>query len=184
MAVALAGCASFAVSAGIEWVWQIPVVPAAFLVLAAGAVAGRLPVDLETDAIRPGWGTRAPVALFSVAALVAIVPPVVAASALRSSERETARGQLGQALTDARTAERAQPYAGSPKLQRALVQERRGDFRAASAAARDATRADPLNWRGWVVRSRIEARAGHPRQALAAYRTARRLNPRSVLFQR
>jgi hypothetical protein len=178
--VCVAGCGSFAVSAAIEWVWQIPVLPAAFLILGAAAVA-RWSREIGP---RPGWAGRLGFAAVGVAALVALTPPVIGNASLRSSEQAVAAGRLAEGLGDARSAERAQPYAGSPKVQRALIEERGGDLVAADRAIREATSAEPRDWRIWIIRSRIEARRGRARSALSAYRRAQALSPHSVLFKR
>ena len=41
LAAATAGCAAFAVAAGIDWVWELPVLPVSFLLLAAAIAATR-----------------------------------------------------------------------------------------------------------------------------------------------
>jgi hypothetical protein len=180
IAAATAGCAVFAVSAGFEWVWNVPVLPAAFLVLAAIAVDGR-----ERHR-RPSWRAlpRARLAFgaLSIAALVAIVPPLVGTAYVRSSESRVQAGRPASALDDARTAERIQPYAATPKLQQALVYEGLGSFGRAARLARSAIRAESTNWQPWLILSRIEARRGHARTSLRAYRKARSLNPGSRLF--
>jgi O-Antigen ligase len=178
-AVGAASCASFAASAAIEWVWQIPVLPAAFLMLGAAGVARW---SRETVS-RPVWAERLGFAAVAVAALAVLVPPVIGSASLRSSQEAVAAGRLAEGLGDARSAERAQPYAGSPKVQRALIEERGGDLVAADSAIREATSAEPRDWRIWVIRSRIEARRGRARKALRAYQRAKALSPRSILFK-
>jgi O-antigen ligase/polysaccharide polymerase Wzy-like membrane protein len=181
IAAAVAGSLVFALTAAYEWIWQVSVLPVVFMALAGIAVAARGPGQPSTR--RPRWAGRLLLAAIAVAALVAILPPLVATAEVRASEHDVAASRLGPALEHARTAERVQPYAASPKLQEAFVHERRGELAEASDAARAATEAESENWRPWLVLSRIEARRGHARAARAAYRRARSLNPRSVLFR-
>jgi tetratricopeptide (TPR) repeat protein len=93
-------------------------------------------------------------------------------------------GKLDSALSEARSAADAQPYAASPHLQEALVLERQGKFDQAAAAARDATTKESTNWRTFFVLSRIEAERGDAKASLDAYRRAQQLNPRSGVFAR
>lgn len=180
LATATAGCAAFAVSAGIEWVWEIAVLPLAFVMLGALALASRTPGGDPHR--RPSGRARLALGAAALVALLAIVPPLGATSTVRASEEGAAAGRWDEALDDARIAERLQPYAASPRLQRALIEERLGHLAAASEAAAGATEAEPTNWRPWAILSRIEARRGRARPARRAYLTARSLNPRSFLF--
>ena len=91
-------------------------------------------------------------------------------------------GNLGAAMQAANSAQALEPYAATPRLQRALILELERRYSSAAAAARQATEREPTDWRGWLVRSRIEVEAGHPRFALDYYLRARGLNPTSSLF--
>ncbi|HET9163825.1 MAG TPA: O-antigen ligase family protein [Solirubrobacterales bacterium] len=182
LAAAAAGCVAFCVTASFDWMWQIPVLPVATLLLAAvlvsaGPGAGRRRVSLA-------WPLRVPLAGVALVAIVAIAIPLASATALRQSEADARSGDLPAALGAARTAQRIQPGAASPRLQQALVLEEQGDLRAASLAARAATEREPTNWRTWMVRSRIEAERGLAGPAVRCYRKARSLNPRYSLFRR
>jgi hypothetical protein len=181
-AAVTASAAAFAVGAGIDWAWELTVIPVAFMILAAGLLSPR-------DYTRPGkkrpewWRSpRFALGATAVAGMVLIAMPLRGAQALDSSEREASAGDLNAALEDARTAQDRQPYAASPLVQEALVLELMQDFGGAAAAARRATAAEATNWRTWLVLSRTEAEAGNPEAAVSAYRRARALNPRSPLF--
>ena len=89
--------------------------------------------------------------------------PYKGASDIRASERDVSEGRLDDALSEARSAADAQPYAATPRLQEALVLERQGKFDQAAAAAREATEKESTNWRTWLVLSRIEAERGRAR---------------------
>jgi cytochrome c-type biogenesis protein CcmH/NrfG len=136
------------------------------------------------DAPRRRLLPRVVVAVLAVAALCAVAVPMAGALATRESRAAAADGRLLAAIEDSRTAERLQPYAATPRLQRALVLEEAGALAGAAAAAKAATADEPTNWRTWFVLARIEAQRGKNTPAVAALRKARRLNPRSPLLAR
>jgi hypothetical protein len=183
LAAALGGCVAFCVTATFDWMWQLPVLPVALLILAAAiltAARGAAPVARKGLSIVP----RIAAATVAAAAIVAIAIPLASTSLIRSSEAEARKGDFRAALEDARTAQNVQPGAASPRLQQALVLEQLGDFAAAAPAAQAATEREPTNWRTWLVRSRIEAENGEAAQAVRDYREARSLNPLSSIFDR
>ncbi len=192
---ATAALAAFVVSAAVDWVWQLPVLPAAFLLL-AGAVLAPAPrpafVRAGATALVPdGAGTgargrglvlRLGLVATALACVIAIGIPLAASSDVSKSQAAATAGNTSSALADARSAVRLEPGAASPQLQLALVLELEHDYPGALGAARRATRDESQNWSGWLVLSRIEAESGHVRASVAAYRRARSLNPRSLLF--
>lgn len=183
LAAALAGCAAFCVTALVDWMWQIPVLATAFLLLASLLVTSDRSAK---DAARPSLGAplRAGLVALALFAIVAIAIPLASATLLRESEADARAGRLDSALEAARTAQNVQPGSAAPRLQEALVLEERGELPAASAAARRAVELEPLSWRNPLVLSRIEAERGHAAASVAAYARARSLNPRSPLFSR
>ena len=182
LAAALAGCVAFCVTATFDWMWQLPVLPVALLLLSATLLtAGKGAARAQKGfPLAPRIG----VAVIALAAIVAIAIPLASTSLVRSSEAAARDGDLGAALEDARTAQNVQPGAASPRLQQALVLEAQGEFVAASVAARAATEREPTNWRTWLILSRIEAENGEAAAAVRAYREARSLNPLSPIFDR
>jgi hypothetical protein len=172
LAGATAACAAFAVAAGVDWLWQVTVLPVCFLLLAAGILAPR---GQEHDRPPRRRGRVALVGL-SVVALLGLGMPLAGATQLRSSQSAAAANQLVPALRQASTSRRVQPFASSPLLQRALVLELRGDFSGAASAAQTAERKEPTNWRPPFVLARIEAERGNVDAGLAALRRARALN--------
>ena len=183
LAAALAGAAAFCLTAAVDWMWQIPVLAVAMLLLASVLVtAGGPPTKTEGSAAlnlpaRIGFGGLA------LAAIIAIAIPLAATTLLRESEAEARGGDLSAALEAARTAENVQPAAAAPRLQEALVLEEQGALGPAAEAALGATDREPMSWRNWLVLSRIEAERGNAAAAVRDYRRARSLNPRSPLFQ-
>jgi hypothetical protein len=182
LAAALAGCLAFSLSAGFDWLWQIPVLPVAMLLLAAVLLGGgpRAPRDGPASF---RWPLRIASGAVAAAAIVAIAVPLASTSLVRQSEADAREGDLLGALKAARSAQNAEPWAATPRLQEALLLEELGDLGPAAEAARGATEREHTNWRTWLVLSRIEAQRGRPAAAIAAYRRARSLNPRSPLFE-
>lgn len=184
-AAAIAGFLAFCITAIFDWMWQIPALAVAMLLLASILVM--TPSGESTDASeKPAFSIplRAVVALAALAAIVAIAIPLASTSALRQSESDARAGKFAAALKAARTAQDVQPDAAGPRLQEALVLEAGGDLSAAAAAAKAATDRESTNWRNWLVLSRVEAERGRAAAAVRAYAEARSLNPRSELFAR
>lgn len=177
---AVAALIAFAVSASADWVWQVPVLPAAFLLLAAAVLA---PGSRSSGARRNRILVRAGAILTALACLATIGIALGTASSVRQSQDAAAAGNTTLALAAAQTAARLEPGAASAQLQEALVLELRHDLPDAVAAARRATRDEPANWGNWLVLSRLEAESGHVQAAVSAYSRARLDNPRSPVFQ-
>jgi O-antigen ligase len=186
IAAAAGGLSAFMTAAALEWVWEMAAITVVALALGAVIVAGRdeASVAAPRDEAPSPRVSRAALVLLAVVALGAVAVPMAGALATDRSRDAAAGGRLTAALEDSRTAERLQPYAATPRLQRALVLEAAGALDAAAAAARSATADEPTNWRTWLVLARIDARRGSSASALHALREARRLNPRSALFVR
>lgn len=184
LAAALAGCVAFCLTAGFDWMWQIPVLPVAFLLLASVLIGtGEREVgrsDRHDSVLR--LAPRLSVMAVAVAAIVAIAIPLSTAASLRRSQADARAGDLSAALGAARSAQNAQPGAAAPRLQEALILEAQGNLAPATEAARAATQREPTNWRTWLVLSRIDAEQGEAAAALRDYRKAKSLNPRSPLF--
>jgi len=175
-AAVTAACCAFVAGAAVDWFWQVTVLPAVFLLLAAALVAG----DGGGVHVRQG-GLRAGIAVLALLGLAALAVPLAATTSLRSSQTQAAADKLGPALVDAHEASRVQPYAASPLLQRALVLELRGNLDAAVVAARAAQRKEPTSWRPPFVLARLEARRGNTTAGLAALRRAKALNKTGLL---
>lgn len=180
IAAAIAGCAAFWLTAGVDWMWQIPALAVPMLILASLVVGaeGRP----SSAVLRPL--ARVGLAVVALVAIVAIAIPLASSSLLRESEEDARSKNLVGALSAARDAAAVLPSSAVPKLQEALVLEQHGELRLAAAAARRAIDLEPKNWRNWLVLSRLEAELGRPVAATADYREARHLNPESTIFNR
>lgn len=177
LAAATASLIAFAAAAGYDWVWQLPAVPVAAVLLGAAVLAYHEPVPHGLVAL-PALA-RAGVTGLALAALVAIAIPFAATSAIRSSQADAQARNYQAALGNAATAQQLEPFASSPRLQRALVLEAAGDLPGAAAAIAQATARAPTDSRLWLVRARIDAENGNPISAVRDYRRAHALNPRS-----
>lgn len=179
LAAVLAGCAAFCLGAAYDWLWELAVLPIAFLLLASVLVsAGERP---RRRPLQP-W-VRVGGVVIAALAMVAIAIPLSSASAVRSSQASVRAGNLGAALEQAADGERVEPFAAYPRLQRALVLEQMGRLGAAEAAALGAAAREPNQWSVWVVLSRLQALRGKAHASLASYRKGRELNPRSPIFR-
>lgn len=182
---------AFCTSAIVDWDWQLPVVPVAFLLLAAAVLAPaaqrvrvRLAAEEESSLspIRYPLLARGAFVLAGLGSVAAIAVPLATTNSVRQSQSAVNSGRVAAALGDARSGARLESGAASPQLQLALVLELRRNYDAAIAAAHNATQDEPQNWTGWLVLSRLEAESGHVAASVAAYRRARSLNPKSPLF--
>ncbi len=179
LAAVIAGCLAFCIAVAFDWVWEIALIPIAFLLLASVLVSAgeRRRTSGLPRSIRVG------VVPVAIAAMVAIAIPLSAASSLQKSQAAARSGDYAIALQEARDAQRVEPFAAAFPLQEALVLERLGRLSQAEAKAITATRREPRDWRSWVVLSRLQAERGRATAALASYRHAKELNPHSLLFK-
>lgn len=182
-AALLAAFVAFLAEAAVDWVWELTAVTAV-----AVAIAALLTVpsgDRRAPGRRAG-ATRLPVrVLVPALALVVVLAhavPMLAAARIRDSQAAIDRGAGDAAARGADLARRIQPWAASPYLQLALVQEERGRLVEARGWVEEALERDRRDWRIWLVTARLNAKTGRPRVARAALRRLRTLNPRSRLF--
>ena len=175
-AAASAAMAVFAVSAAIDWVWELAVLPVCFILLAASATGdagGSARPQMTRTGIRFGAAAAA------LLCAIAISIPLAATSLLAKSQDQVAAGDLPAAFESADQARLLEPYAATPYLQKALVQERIGDLDGAVANAYSATRREATNWRTWLVLGRLDAFTGDARGSIAAFGKVHMLNPHS-----
>jgi hypothetical protein len=182
-AAAAAGCVAFMFSAGFDWIWQVPVVPVAFLLLVAAVITPVAASVPGSRRARTRLATRAGAVVLSAACLGLIGTPLAMTAAVRRSQADVNAGHPTAALAAARTAINIEPGAATPEMQAALVLELQGRFSDAVIYARQATTNEPQNWDAWLVRSRLEAESGHPGLALYAFDRAHSLNRESPLFR-
>lgn len=168
--------AAFSVAGAVDWIWQVPVLP-----IAAVLIAGATLADGSGVASRRA---RLAVVALAVPALLVIVVPWASTAAIRRSQEDAQANRVTAALSAANDAQSVQPYAATPLLQQALVLEQQGRLAAAARAAQLAERKEPTNWRAPFVRARIESGRGNVAAALRAFRRARSLNKTSSILGR
>jgi O-Antigen ligase len=186
VATAVAALAAFCAAAAFDWVWQIGVMPLIALLLVAGALSDtslRGESGATELARRPRRvATRVAIGLATLPALWAIAIPLSSTVAVRSSQAAARAGNFSKALSEAATAQRIEPEAATPWLQRALILEQLNDIGGASQAIQEAEIREGTNWQIWLVASRIATEADQPALALSDYQRARSLNPTSPIF--
>jgi hypothetical protein len=180
---AAAALLAFLVSAAFDWIWQVPALPVAFLLLGAAVLAPRRRAEGAQPRRLVAGVLRGATAVIAVACLVAIGLPLATSNALDASQAAASAGNPTLALLDAQEAARLEPGTASPQLQLALVQELQGNLRPALLSAQRAVRDEPADWTNWLILARLQAENGDARASLAAFRQARALNPRSPVFR-
>jgi hypothetical protein len=182
--VLLALIAAGALSAGIDWTFQIPVVfgvvvAAAALLTGPSLVAAGGP---ERSSSPPGRAWRLAIVLIGSAVVLLAGDQFLGQRSLDASQAAARDDDLARAADEARDAVALSPWAAKPRLQLALVQESAGDLERADESIQGAIDRAEDDWSLWLVRARLatlEGRVGEGRQALAE---ARRLNPRAPVF--
>ena len=185
---ALCACLlAYMAAAGIDWMWEMTVVSVVGMVL-VGLLTGRATLARADRTVETRLDPRrfriaaAVVLALSAAVIYSQAVPLLADLRLEESRRAAARGDVEAALDHALAARDVEPWASSPYVQLALVEEGRGDFAAARGWVAEAIERDPGNWRVWYVSARIHLKLDLIPAAAERLRRARELNPRSPLF--
>jgi Tfp pilus assembly protein PilF len=108
--------------------------------------------------------------------------PLLAQLKISASQAAVRASDTGTALEAADAARALEPWAASPYLQLALVEEQSGEIRSALAFIHDAIRRDRSDWRLWLVAARLQVKAGRPDAARTSVARVEALNPRSPLL--
>ena len=166
----------------VDWLWQIPgLMGLGLLCIAIGVACVSLPEagGAVARARRP-W---------RIATVIVPLLAAVLVSALYLSDVYTrsARAQRGvsptEQLSDARNAQRLNPYALAPRYLEAGALEGDGKRPAARAELLDALELEPDNFVTMALLGDLETRAGHRAAALAWYQRALARNPGDVGLQ-
>jgi tetratricopeptide (TPR) repeat protein len=197
VAALVATLAGFALAAAIDWMWELTVVAVvALLCLALLTGEATLPHvrrrDGDRDATSPQAprrrrlpaGARAAVVAFAVVAICVEGVLLLSQARLDDSRAAAQRGDRDEALSAALDARAIQPWAASPYLQLALLEEESQNLRAAHRRIREAIDRDGSDWRLYLVSARISVKLGLIREARKDLARARALNPRSPLFSK
>jgi O-antigen ligase len=176
----------YLLGAAIDWMWELTIVTVvgiAVLGLLTGPATA--PVDASPTGPGPPWRRRSLVLGLVVTAFALTAAELVVLLAdveVGRSQADARAGRFGAARADAVAASKIEPWAGTPYLQLALVEESRGNLGAARRAAGRSITRDSADWRPWFVLSRIDTGLGRYASAAAALTRARSLDPRSPLL--
>jgi tetratricopeptide (TPR) repeat protein len=178
---ALLGAATvYLIGAGIDWMWELTAVS-----LVGITTLGLIVGPATPDGPRPQRRLpRVAIAAAAGAVMAAEAIALLAGVEVSKSQAAARAGRLGPARAHAVAATRLEPWAGSPYLQLALVEESAGDLAAARRSIEAAIRRDREDWRPWLAAARIETRLGDAAAAARSNARARSLDPRSPLFSR
>jgi hypothetical protein len=180
LAALLGAATAYLIGAGIDWMWELTAVT-----LVAMCILGLLAGSAATDrSEHPRRLARAAVAAVALGVAVAEAVALLAAVEVNESQAAVRAGRLGRAHAHAVAATKLEPWAATPYLQLALVDESSGDFAAALRSAKASLARDRENWQPWLVASRIEMRLGDKAAAARDRAHAGSLDPRSPLFAR
>lgn len=188
MAAAGGAMVAFAVSAGVDWAWEMTVLPVAFLALlacAAGPAAesGSNREVSRFEKVPWAWTSRIAFGLAGIIALVAVFIPYEGDRLVRESQASYRGGDRSKALDQANSALDIQPYSASANVQKAQLLAVQGQYSASVEAARQATRDEPGNWKNWFVLSQVLDSAGESSRAGLALSRAFNLNSGSLALQ-
>ncbi len=182
VAALVAVVAAWCVAAGVDWMWELTVVTSVAMV-ALGLLAGAATAD---DAVAVAVERQTRIRWAAVAgALLLIVPQGVALMTevrIQASADAAGAGDLERARERATAAESLAPWASTPRIQLALVDEERGKLELARTEVDAAIRRDVGDWRLRLIAARIETKLGNVGRAKARLDEARRMNPLSELL--
>jgi O-antigen ligase len=173
-----AALVAFLIGAAFDWLWQMPVLPVAVLLLLGAALA---PAS-ETSAPKPRLAGL-PTQLTAVAVGLACLAAIATNTAVANSQGEASIGNLPLALTDAQSAVNLEPGSAEAQVQLALVYEAERQYAPGVAAAQHAVKDEPQNWSNWFVLFRLQAEDGDAHASLVSYLKAKSLNPQSSVFR-
>lgn len=188
LAAATAATVAFAVGAGADWLWEMAIVPVAFLFVAA-AILRPDPAEEEPEGVEIAAPARLPLAarigipIAALVAIAAIAVPTASDLYVETSQQRSRDGDVEGALAAAERAAEIEPWAAEPRVQQAGLLERVGDLSRAATAARAAIERETANWETWYAFSVIQAqRPGKTGSAVRALRTAQELDPFNTLL--
>ena len=185
IAALLGALVAFMVGAGIDWMWELTIVTVIAVICLALLTGPATQARREPGTARVPRLPLAPrAALIAVCAIAVCLEGILFVSQMRLDQSQTAaaHGHIQAARSAALDARSLQPWAASPDLQLALLQEQSGDLAGARVRIGEALDRDASDWRLWLVSARIETETGNIARARHDLRRAKTLNPRSPLF--
>ena len=193
VAALLGVLAAFVLGSAIDWMWELTIV-GLVAVVALGMLVGlaTLPPAAAPERSRSASGGRAELRVravrtaavaVAVAAIMCVTVPMLAQERMEDSQASAERGDVAAAIDSADDARSLEPWASSPYLQLALVEEQAGRLRRANRRIKQALERDSRDWSMWLVAARIQTKAGSIREGRRSLRRAEELNPKSQLFE-
>jgi hypothetical protein len=183
---------AFGVGAAIDWVWQLTVV-GLIAMACLGLMVGPATATRPWSAVAARRRERQPQSLRYAAGAAVLVGawllicaqaiPWLSDAKISDSQAAVRSGDGTAALKDALDAKSLQPWASSPYLQLALVEEESGHVSRARHWIAQAIDRNDNDWRLWLVSARLETEAGRVRAARRSLARAVELNPHSSLFR-
>lgn len=159
-----AGYLIFLVHAGVDWDWEIPIIPIVALLLGAVLLVAARKERASSGLARSG--AAAATGLVAVAACAA----AVGNGAFDAQAHAATTGDWARARTLAARAERWQPWSAEPLLALGRAQVATGDLRDARTSFARAARMAPSDWRPWYD---LAAASHGERRRAALVRVAR-----------
>jgi hypothetical protein len=181
IAALLGSLTAYLIGAGVDWMWELTAVTLVG-VFVLGLLTGPATATTGAAAFAPGRLAAGLAVVVAVAVVAAEAVSLLADVEVRRSQADARAGDLRRAQSRALDATKLEPWAATPYLQLALVDEARGDLTSARGSIREAIRRDDSDWRTWWIAARIDHRLGRTAAAARSLARARHLNPRSPLF--
>jgi O-antigen ligase len=179
-AAAAVGIAFFA-AAAYDWVWQlagIAVVAVGMLGLALGALPStRAKAWERLGVFRPA------VAIVAVAAIIPQFVVLAAGIHLANSSAAAGDGDGAKAKSQALAAKAIEPWAASPYVQLARIDQAEGNLDSARGWLDGALSRSPNNWFVWYIAAQVDAQRGKVLAARRELAQARLLNPKSPFLK-
>src|SRR5262249_35931637 len=180
IAALLGTLTAYLIGAGVDWMWELTAVTLVG-VFVLGLLTGPASTAAGAKSFAPGRLAVSLAAVVAVAVVAAEAVSLLTDVEVRRSQADVRAGDLRLARSHAADAAKIEPWAGTPYVQLALVDEAAGDLVSARAAIGKAVQRDDLDWRTWWVAARIERRLGDGTAATRRLARERTLNPRSPL---
>jgi hypothetical protein len=181
IAALLGAFTAYAIGAAVDWMWELTAVTVVGVAV-LGLLTGPATLPDRTAPSPRRLVSAIAIVLAGLAIVVLEVVPLLGQVEVSASQADIRAGRTGPARAHAVAATKIEPWAASPYLQLALVEEAAGRLAAARRAVTQSIRRDRDDWRPWYAASRIEARLGDGGLARHDLLRARALNPRSPLL--
>jgi O-antigen ligase len=172
---------AYLIGAGVDWMWELTAVTLVG-VFVLGLLAGPATATPGAAAFVPGRLAAAVAAVVAGTVVAAEAVSLLTDVEVRRSQADARAGSLRLARSHAADATKIEPWAATPYVQLALVDEAARDLVSARRAIGEAIRRDDADWRTWWIAARIERRLGDTAAAKSSLEHAKALNPRSPPF--